>query len=673
MGPRRHNIGASRRKRREDEGEDEGSVDGELEDDSLSEGSVISQQDLDDADAEGSDESEDENTSVDGPNNPQVNGRVPKGPQEPRRRSASPQKASLATAISDTDTMLNGLKISDEGKGVMEIHFDDLRGDLDQIGRTPSAPPTEPTREPFTERKRRDIEKAAKEKSEDPTAVPMRGSFFLHDKRSTDTGANGHKFGNKLKSRPYGLIVDGNTRRKADITTEGLWTHDLHDTVAGDDFPAPKHSHTAGGASTFPHSNLSTTVPTAPGTATPPNRSFSSTVVVGNVPVILFLPGMNSPVSVPVSKKQHTRLPHHRPPLRRDKPVRISLPGKTVKYMFPAIDRSFIFIPRAQRPNQQSYRGRGRGGFYTGRRSSFYASSTYTPSVALSRRSSFGKPPSLDGYHSPAASVLSRQTVITTENGKPIVRLPPRPPGVNPSAAAAPVPMGINHPPPQTHPQQPIWRENRPTPIPMHQPRPQKAVSLADIETPVSFPINPPQTQQEQPFHHQVPMPGNGPHYGPDLPANYPPSAHTAATPLSQIPERAVHAPPFQSYGYQQNQPYYLPPYQPGPVYYPVSGTDYAPYNNGGSGPGAPFPSGQSVPYMMPGTYTPAEPSSQAGTVVHEERGTVYYLDASQMYPGSTFGVPPAPADGVSGMVGVMTPGATYYYPSPQGAYYTSQ
>ena len=54
---RRHRIGASRRRRREDEGEDEGSIDGALEDDSLSEGSVLSHQDDDDADGEGSDAS----------------------------------------------------------------------------------------------------------------------------------------------------------------------------------------------------------------------------------------------------------------------------------------------------------------------------------------------------------------------------------------------------------------------------------------------------------------------------------------------------------------------------------------------------------------------------------------------------------------------------------------
>ncbi|KAL2862951.1 uncharacterized protein BJX67DRAFT_276628 [Aspergillus lucknowensis] len=672
MAPRRHNIGASRRRRREDEGEDEGSLDGEVEDDSLSEGSVISQQDDDDADGEGSDESDDDNISTKNPANRQINGRVPDGHRGSRRRhSASPRKSALATAVSDTDVMMNGLRVIDDGKGVTEIHFDDLRGDLNQTRRTPSAPPTEATKEQSSDKKGRELEKTVKDKEEDPTSVPKRGSFFLHDQRSTEAGANGQKPYGKSKTRPFGLIVDGNVRRKPDVTTEGQWTHDLHETVAGDDPPGVKRSTSSAAVPTHPRGSVPTTVPTAPRTSTPV-RSFSSSVPIGNVPVVVYLPGMRNPISLPpILKQQHTRLPHHRPPLRRDKPVRISLPEQPPRYIFPATDRSFIFIPRAMRPNQQAYRGRGRGGFFGGRRPSIYASSNYTPSVGMSRRSSFGKPPSQDGYHSPAGSVASRHTVVTTENGKPIVRLPPpRPPGAMPPAPVLPVPPATIHLPPQPQVPQPIWRESRPAPIPMHQPRPQKAVSVADIETPASFPVNPPPAPQEQPFHHQVPIPGNGPAYGPEAAASYPPPAHTAATPLSQIPERAVHAPPFQLYGFQQPQPYYPGPY-PGPVYYPGSDTGYAPYNNVGTGPGAPFAAGQNVPYMVPGTHTPAEPSSQPGTVAHESGGTVYYYDASQMYPGPNFGAPPA--GGAMGVGGMMTPGTTYYYPQQPGVYYPSQ
>lgn len=390
--------------------------------------------------------------------------------------------------------------------------------------------------------------------------------------------------------------------------------------------------------------------------------------------MVVFLPGMAQATQArAVPKKQHTRLPQHRPPLRRDKPVRISMPGQSPRYIFPSTERSFIFIPRALRPNQSAFRGRGRGGFFAGRRPSVYTNSAYSPSIAMSRRSSLGK---TEGYHSPAASVLSRSTMVATDTGKPVVRLPPRPPGgfppgsVGPGAAPSIVPPSIPHP----QPPHPAYRESRPAPIPMHQPRPQKAVSVADIETPATYGFNPPQPQQEQPFHHQVPMPVNGGAYPPDA-AGYPPSLPPPThTPMSQIPESAIHAQPFQPYDYSQPQSFYSPAYASGSVFYPVSGTEYPPYN-APMGPGASFPPppGQQVPYMMPGSSVPTtEQPPQSATVAHEAGGTVYYYDASQMYPNSyTMPVPPGPG-GVVGMGGMMTPpGATYYYPPPAtGVYY---
>lgn len=392
--------------------------------------------------------------------------------------------------------------------------------------------------------------------------------------------------------------------------------------------------------------NTGASVPTAP-RSSPPNRSFSSTTLVGNVPVVVSLPGMANPIhfsSVP--KRLHTRLPQHRPPLRRDKPVRISLPSQPPRYIFPSVERSFIFIPRALRPNQVS-RGRGGrgGGWYSGRRPSYYPNSSYTPSV-VSRRSSFGMPPSQDGWPSPAGSVYSRPIIPT--DPKPVVRLPPppRPPvGIPPFGPA--MAMSLPHP---------AYRESRPAPIPMHQPRPQKTVSVADIESPAAFPFafNPPQPQHEQPFHHQVPLPAHGP------------PSQPSATPLSQIPERAIHAPPFQPYNY--HQPGFYPPSYPSGMYYPPSGPDYAGYN-GPVGPGASvpnFPGQQAMPYLA------GEQPPPPGTVAHESGGTVYFYDANNMYggpaPGPGSGSGPG---GVVGMGGMMTPpGTTFYYPQQSGQYY---
>jgi hypothetical protein len=377
---------------------------------------------------------------------------------------------------------------------------------------------------------------------------------------------------------------------------------------------------------------------------------------------------MTQPKSFPaVPKKQHTRLPQHRPPLRRDKPVRISLPGQPPRYIFPSIERSFIFIPRALRPNQQGYRGRGRGGgFYPGRRPSYY--NTYTPSVlSVSRRSSLGMSVSQDGYPSPAGSVYSRPAMVVPDVSKPVVRLPPppRPPvGMPPTGPGAGMPPGAM--PPMQFPHF-AYRESRPAPIPMHQPRPQKAVSVADIESPASFPFNPPQPQQEQPFHHQVPMPVAGP--GQEQMVQGPPS-QPSGTPLSQIPERAIHAQPFQPYGYQP--PGYYPGYPPGAMYYPGSGPEYAPYS-GPMGPGVSMPnfppSQQPMPYVVPSSSS-GEQSSQPGTVAHESGGTVYFYDANQMYPGANYGGqgPGQGPGGVVGMGGMMTPpGTTYFYPQPPG------
>jgi CASC3/Barentsz eIF4AIII binding len=217
MAPARRHIGASRRKRREDEGEDESSLAGEVEDDSLSEGSADSRQDEEDADAEGSESEDDTTTTAEAEkvNGGQVNGRELDQPQ--RRSSASPGNPGLKATVSDTEAMLNGLKISggeEDRSGELEEEREE------QPGRTPSAPPTEPKREPLAARKRREQEKFAREREQNPALVPTRGSFFLHDKRTNEAG-NG-RTSNKAKSRPYGLIVDGNARRYGNLVTSWL-------------------------------------------------------------------------------------------------------------------------------------------------------------------------------------------------------------------------------------------------------------------------------------------------------------------------------------------------------------------------------------------------------------------------------------------------------------------
>ncbi|PGH10680.1 hypothetical protein AJ80_07436 [Polytolypa hystricis UAMH7299] len=685
------------RRRAEDDGE-EGSIEGEFEDDSLSEGTATTNLDEDeDADVEGSDSSDHETTASMDLGRGKGQAGAGKEKRQQGGKSTSTVKIPFSVQMSDTEAMLNGMKLSEEVNGMSEINFDDMNADLHcGQARTQSVDRKTHRRETFAERKRREHEEYLKERDSNPAFVPTRGGFFLHDKRNTDSPSNGYRQNNKAKSRPHGLIVDSNVARrppqKSDVT-EGQWVHDLHETVAQDP-PAPVTSS--------PHNHLSTgvskPVPTAPRSA-PPNRSFSSTVLIGNVPVIVFLPGMANPIPFSaVPKRQHTRLPQHRPPLRRDKPVRISIPGSPPRYIFPATERSFIFIPRALRPNQ-AYRARGRGGFYNSRRTSVYGGSVYTPSVAMSRRSSFGRAVSGEGIISPAGSVISRGGMMA-EGGKPVVRLPPsiRPPGPGGPVPAPnvfpnmppPIAPGFPQPPPYAMPPPPTMRENRPSAaIPMHQPRPQKAVSIADIESPVTFA---PKPQQEQPFHHQVPQPVNG--HGPmGEPSMYPPqprhishpSQASMPSPLSQIPERAIHAQPFQPYQYPPPQPYYgASGYLQPPAFYPMTTAEYPAYTTPGP-PGPPpgpapvpapaaaySPAGQPVPYGAPPQQGPPEQASQTGTVAHESNGTVYYYDSSQFQNGA---YPTPPQGGVVGMGGMITPpGAAYYYPQqpPNGTvYYT--
>lgn len=417
----------------------------------------------------------------------------------------------------------------------------------------------------------------------------------------------------------------------------------------------------------------------------------------------MFFPGLKEPKSfsgIPI--KRYTKLPDHRPPLRRDKPVRISLPNRPPRYVFPAVDRSFIFIPRALRPNQQRIRGKARPGFGSvggySRRTSIYGGSyygsVYTPSVDMSRRSSIAPA----DFISPTGSAMSR----------PVVRLPPMAqaqmpmPMPGPAQAFMPPPLPpvdvafngtsasdlapeasqpsiVDMPPPQTHPlpQKPTFQETRPdssASIPMHQPRPQKTVSVENIESPTRH-IS--QQQYQQAFHQQVP-PQVANSLSQDVHARNPsyPSQISTGTPLSQIPERAIHAAPFQPSAYSQPAPqpqaaYYSQPY---PMMPPQQGYYYPqPYNSNMAPPSTAAPS------FYPGTQPPqglnysqssqSEAASVSATgqsggsstlVAQDVNGTIYYYDASQIptypsYPSYNAGYGP-------GMGMGMSPGPDGYY-----------
>jgi hypothetical protein len=446
--------------------------------------------------------------------------------------------------------------------------------------------------------------------------------------------------------------------------TNNPWSHDLHDTLL-----EPPQKHNAPPNAPSGPSNITTGAIPSPNI--PTVRSFSTTQVLGKIQIRVFLPFMKEPVTYSdATVKRYTKLPNHRPPLRRDKPVRVSMPMHNVRYIFPSMDRSFIFIPRAMRPNQQGFgRGRGKGvgsyGGFSSRRTSIYGGSIYSPSIAMSRRSSIAR----DGMASPALSLMS---------GRPVVRLPPgshhqhtgsgtpmRSGGI--SGSGTPV-FGIPQGPAAMG-QNATYRENWPSNLQMHQPRPQKTISVTGIEYPATTYQAPIPTEQ-QPFHHQVPHQMNGSVQDPNAyshsrQVSYPNPPPASGTPLSNIPERAIHAQPFQPYQVGYNQ------YGGQPAYYYTGGTPTAgQFTQGAVIAPMYVQTPQQGGYIMP-TIAAATPPQQPasgpipGFVAHEQNGMVYYIDPSQMY------TPPAPEGYGSGNYAVPPADPNgYYYPQVPGTMY---
>lgn len=193
---RHKNIVPSRR-RRDDDDEEEGSMAADVEEDSLSEGSPISNGD-DDADVEGSETSEQEPSrepdivpTVVSLNGVAVASDEPKKGQ-PKDDESKPSLNGLFKISADTNAMLNGLKISNDVDAVEEIYFEDTTGDVPTSSLKPVQAPSEVGRqETLAERSRREHQEYLKKRDENPAFVPTRGGFFLHDNRSAAAGVNG--------------------------------------------------------------------------------------------------------------------------------------------------------------------------------------------------------------------------------------------------------------------------------------------------------------------------------------------------------------------------------------------------------------------------------------------------------------------------------------------------
>ncbi|KAK0636329.1 CASC3/Barentsz eIF4AIII binding-domain-containing protein [Bombardia bombarda] len=714
-GPRRKKI-IGHRRRVEDEGEEDGSPEAlDLDDDSLTEGSIGT----DDNDA--GDDSDTSNIDETSPTSPNAhkhklvgNGAAKKPGIRRQPESVSgenPPAKQVQPIVTDTEIMLNRLSLADEDSTAQEIHFDDVQPEPAIKDAAPiivssssaSRQDQQQPRLPFHEQKRREHEDYRKKRDADPTFVPNRGTFFLHDHRHAGPAANGFRpFARGPRGRggrgaftgPFAPI--NQFHNVADPTTNAPWAHDMHEAVVE---PQPHRQ-----ARYLPDHegppNGNGIIHTAQSSKTPINRAMSSERHINNMTIRVFIPPiMKTPENFVVPQKQYTKLPDHRPPLRRDKPVRISLPYHDAtlmpRYIFPANDRSFIFIPRAMRPNQQRIRGKGprsvlgsMGGF--SRRTSvfggsYYGTSAYSPSIAMSRRSSIAHDIGREFILSPTGSAISRPP-LPIDTTRPVVRLPPLAHSQNapmptsaPSDAEKAALAGessiSDFPQPQTHPlpQKPAFQENRPNTIPMHQPRPQKTVSVENIEPQAQNTMNAP-TPYQQAFHQQVPL-----RFLMD----------TFKT-RSRIPERAIHAAPFQPNTYAQpafyGQPY--PMMQPQPqqgYYYPQPFAANMPPNANAPAFVPVTQQGQPQAFNTPGQVdAPAAqangqvPPAQGGLVAQEVNGMVYYYDQSQLPTMAVFpSFPPTQpyAPGVVGMGGMIAPSPDAFYyqrqPAPGMVYYS--
>ena len=205
--PPRKSLLASRRRTRPDEGEEEESVVGDFEDDSLSEGSAASPGD-EGPEFEGSESSGDErtpaqNTAATSKSN---RGKVPteKSPVVSSKDATKPQVEDFQLPP-DTEAMLHGVKADQQVQETEELRFEELAASENADTVQPAAVlPKAPQNENPAQRARREHQEYIRQRDANPAFVPNRGGFFLHDDRnSTSVAPTARQFG-RGRGRGYG-------------------------------------------------------------------------------------------------------------------------------------------------------------------------------------------------------------------------------------------------------------------------------------------------------------------------------------------------------------------------------------------------------------------------------------------------------------------------------------
>lgn len=199
--PRRRKV-IGQRRRVGDEPDDEGVPETlDLDDDSITDGSLAT----DDHDL--GDDSDTSNIDEASPTSPSArksaNGAL-KHPARAGTRAHADDKA-----VSDTEVMLHGLSIDDQSPPIQEMHFDDVSAAEPADSSNPpvvvSSASVSQDGDAPRDRQRQEHDDYKRRRDEDPSFVPNRGAFFMHDHRHPGPSGNGF--------RPYGKAGRGGRGR----------------------------------------------------------------------------------------------------------------------------------------------------------------------------------------------------------------------------------------------------------------------------------------------------------------------------------------------------------------------------------------------------------------------------------------------------------------------------
>lgn len=177
------------RRRVDDDGDDEAGPEtlDHLDDDSVTEGSVISE------DNDHGNDSDTSNVDEASPTSPVLKKTSGRGAAKHSAHRGGPTGAiqSDGQGVPEAKAQLNGLTISEEVKSVKEEET--APAPAKHSGPMVVSSTSIQSQEAPFERRRREHEEYRKKRDEDPAFVPNRGAFFMHDHRHAGPAANGFR------------------------------------------------------------------------------------------------------------------------------------------------------------------------------------------------------------------------------------------------------------------------------------------------------------------------------------------------------------------------------------------------------------------------------------------------------------------------------------------------